>query len=169
MYHRAHLALFTLWSKLFSQASANKVLACSARQDTCTKPAVPRHETRARALLRFQWRPACRSNTSGPSCRPRTPSPRPRRPPCTRIGIILSAPPARLIFLQSLSCHLLSSAAPGIQAHSSVLQRPHFLPRDRPRSAAQMHVVRIIFRERQPRRCEITCVLLGAQSRTYGY
>ena len=49
-----HLSFTTLSSKLFASASANKIFACSARHDTCTKPAVPRqHAPAHEALLRF--------------------------------------------------------------------------------------------------------------------
>ena len=48
-----------LESKLFSSASATKIFACSARHDTCAKPAVPRHaHPRTRPSFVFQWR-AC--------------------------------------------------------------------------------------------------------------
>ena len=47
------LSFNTLWSKLFSSASATKIFACSARHDTCAKPAVPRHAPAHEALLRL--------------------------------------------------------------------------------------------------------------------
>ena len=57
--HRVHLSRFTFTSKLFSSASATKIFACSAKHDTCAKPAVPRHEhPRTRPSFVFQWR-AC--------------------------------------------------------------------------------------------------------------
>mmetsp|Transcript_5418 Transcript_5418/g.16140 ORF Transcript_5418/g.16140 Transcript_5418/m.16140 type:complete len:155 (-) Transcript_5418:145-609(-) len=44
---------------LFSSASSIKIFACSARHDTCAKPAVPRHaHPRTRPSFVFQWR-AC--------------------------------------------------------------------------------------------------------------
>ena len=57
--HRNHLAFNTLPSKLFSSASAYKIFACSAKHDTCTKPAVPRHaHIRTRPSFVFQCK-AC--------------------------------------------------------------------------------------------------------------
>ena len=46
-------------SKLFSSASATKIFACSAKHDTCAKPAVPRHaHPRTRPSFVFQCK-AC--------------------------------------------------------------------------------------------------------------
>ena len=45
LYHRSHLSINTLPPKLFSSASATKIFACSARHDTCAKPAVPTART----------------------------------------------------------------------------------------------------------------------------
>ena len=57
--HRRNLACNTSQPKLFSSASATKIFACSAKHDTCAKPAVPRHEhPRTRPSFVFQWR-AC--------------------------------------------------------------------------------------------------------------
>ena len=56
MCHRFHLSFNALLPKLFSSASATKILACSAKHDTCAKPAVPRHEhPRTRPSFVFQW------------------------------------------------------------------------------------------------------------------
>ena len=42
-------------AKLFSNASATKIFACSTKHDTCAKPAVPRHaHPRTRPSFVFQ-------------------------------------------------------------------------------------------------------------------
>ena len=59
VYHCNHLAFLASMPKFLSSASSRKIFACSARHDTCAKPAVPRHEhPRTRPSFVFQWR-AC--------------------------------------------------------------------------------------------------------------
>ena len=74
--------------------------------------------------------PACRCSTPGPSCPRHTPPPRPLRPPCT--SDLHCTTRRRLLFLFSCRAghaRLLSSAAPGIQAHNNASAAAAFLPR----------------------------------------
>ena len=62
-------------------------------------------------------------------------------------ALYCSAPPAFFYAFTRRACRacLLSSAAPGIQARVGSVLQAHFLPKDRPSSAAQTaHCVRII-------------------------
>ena len=77
--------------------------------------------TRARGPPSFSnGGPACRCSTSGPWCPPRTPPPRPLRPPCISCWHYIAR--RRLPFLsvcRACRGRPLSSAGPGIQPHSS--------------------------------------------------
>merc|ERR1712159_657067 len=103
--HRNHLAFFALASKLFSRASATKILACSAKHDTCAKPAVPRHaHPRTRPSFVFQ----CKACVQMKHVCPLVSSAHASAATDTASAYFLfavycSAPPAFLIFLQSVS------------------------------------------------------------------
>merc|ERR1711965_240294 len=103
--HRFHLAINTLSPKLFSSASATKIFACSARHDTCAKPAVPRHaHPRTRPSFVFQ----CRACVQMKHVCPFVSSAHFSTATATAsayfvFALYCSAPPAFFIFLQRLS------------------------------------------------------------------
>ena len=64
---------------------------------------------------------------------------------CVLLICVVLFSTACFYFLAELVMAAFSNAAPGIQARRRVLQRPHFLPKDKPAWAQTAHCVRIIF------------------------